>query len=322
MTDYTKLSRTDWLELAERFYVRLERTFASFGSAEWERTSPYLGWRAKDVLAHMTSAMPVNFRQVLDRALGGNPSAPLEFDTFARNAREVARRRAVPPAELAREFRAELDAIMSIYRGLSDADWVRPAWFFVGRVNVRTLFLVQFADNVVHERDLLVVNRRWNGFAPEFAAPLVDWFLREFRTATFRPERADGLQAKVLYRLAGPSGGNWTLEIRSGACWAAQGAAGTADIVIDADADDLVVAAQGRTAPWVGRLARAIDWIWGPARAEDVVAQITGTASLLWAVAKKRIRVNGDPALARRVDGAFWHFGQRTLMTAANIARG
>jgi len=45
---------------------------------------------------------------------------------------------------------------------------------------------------VVHERDLLSVNGRWSGFDPEFTAPLVDWFVREFRPTTFRPARAAG----------------------------------------------------------------------------------------------------------------------------------
>ena len=93
MTYYASLSRGDWLALADRFYAQLDRSMAILGPAEWGRRTPYLGWRARDVLAHMTSAIPVNFRQVLDRAAAGNPAAPPEFDTFTRNARELARRR-------------------------------------------------------------------------------------------------------------------------------------------------------------------------------------------------------------------------------------
>ena len=77
--DFTRFTRGDWLGVADRFYARLDRTVASLSAADWERTTPYLGWRARDVLAHMTSAMPVNFRQVLDRALAGNPAAPPEI---------------------------------------------------------------------------------------------------------------------------------------------------------------------------------------------------------------------------------------------------
>ena len=225
MGDFTRLTRTDWLGLADRFYARLDGTLASLNGPDWERVTPYLGFRARDVLAHMASTIPVNFREVLDRALAGNPAAPPEFDTFARNTREVARRRATPPAALLTEFRRELDAIMGMYRRMSDADWQKPAWFFVGRVRVRSLFLVQFADNVFHERDLLMANRRWTGgLDPEHAAPLVDWFLRDFRPSLFRPDRAAGLRATMRYRLGGPAGGEWTLTVADGACRAELGA--------------------------------------------------------------------------------------------------
>jgi uncharacterized protein (TIGR03083 family) len=253
VTDFTRFTRGDGLGLADRIYARLDRTFASLSAADWERATPYLGWRARDVLAHMTSAMPVNFRQVLDRALAGNPGAPAEFDTFTRNAREVASRRRVPVPDVLRDFHRELDALLQIYRAISDADWERPAWFFVGRVYVRTLFLVQLADNVFHERDLLMANGRWSGLDPESAAPLVDWFLREFRPATFRPKRVRGLRAAVVYRLSGPGGGDWTLTVADGSCRVDPRTTADAAVTIEADAEDLVAAAQARAAPWVGR---------------------------------------------------------------------
>lgn len=321
-TDFTGFTRGDWLSLADRFYNRLERTFAGLSAADWERPTPYLGWRARDVLAHMTSAMPVNFRQVLDRALAGNPSAPGEFDTFTRNAREVAQRRRVPVPDLVREFRRELDALLHTYRAISSVDWERPAWFFVGRVRVRTLFLVQLADNVFHERDLLIAQGRWRGLDAQLAAPLVDWFLREFRPATFRPERAGDLRAAAAYRLSGPAGGEWTVTVAEGACRVEPGIAPDAVVTVEADVEGLLAAAQARAAPWVGQLARAGDWLQGPARAEDLVARITGMTSLAWALALHRIRVRGDRATAARLNRAFWHFWERTAMTAANIAKG
>ena len=141
---------------------------------------------------------------------------------------------------------------MGMYRRMSDADWQKPAWFFVGRVRVRSLFLVQFADNVFHERDLLMANRRWTGgLDPEHAAPLVDWFLRDFRPSLFRPDRAAGLRATMRYRLGGPAGGEWTLTVADGACRAELGAPARADVTLEADAEELVAAGQA-----LGRPAR------------------------------------------------------------------
>src|SRR3989449_3337403 len=154
MTDFTRLTRTEWLDLADRFYRHLDATCAGLTALAWERPTSYFGWRARDVLAHMTSAMPVNFREVLGRALADNPSAPPEFDTFTRNAREVRRRRTTPVATLLDEFHRELDALLATYRRMSDAEWEKPAWFFVGRVRVRTLFLAQFARSEEHTSEL------------------------------------------------------------------------------------------------------------------------------------------------------------------------
>lgn len=322
MSDFTTLSRTEWLNLAGGFYQQLFPKLERLTPAQWNLATPYLSWRIRDVLAHMTSAMPVNFRQMLDRALAGDPSAPAEFDTFRRNAREVARRRSKPTSELIAEFRSELDSLLAIYRRIPDSLWLRPAWFFVGRVNVRSLFLVQFADNVLHERDLLVAANAWKGLDPAYADPLADWFLRELRPATFRPERARGLRAVGRYRLTGPSGGEWTMTIADGRCRVDRGGSGSPDFMIAAETEDLITAAQARAAPWMGRLARAVQGIRGPARAEDVVASITGIASGLWAVLTRRIVVSGNRVLAGRANRAFWHFWQRTAMTAENIARG
>jgi len=322
VSDFTRLSRRDWLGLADRFYRHLEDVLDRLSPADWERPTQYLGWSARDVLAHMTSAMPVNFRQVLDRALAGNPGAPPEFDTFTRNAREVARRRRTPMPELRREFRSELEALLATYRGITDSDWERPAWFFVGRVSVRTLFLVQLADNVLHERDLSVASGRWDHLDPQYAAPLVDWFIRELRPATFRPERARGLQVTVWYRLSSAAGGEWTLTVANDACRVERGHGGSPDVTVEADAEDLVTAAQGRAPSWVGRFARAVDGFRGRARAEDVAAKITGIASLAWTLARRRIRILGNRALASRLNHAFWHFWERTRMTEVNIAKG
>jgi uncharacterized protein (TIGR03083 family) len=319
MIDYMSLSRKQWLDLSAIFYTRLKQELEMFSPADWERVTPYLGWRNRDVLAHMSSAISINFREVLDRALAGNPGAPSEFNTFARNAREVARSRNTPPADILREFWAGLDSILEIYREMSDKDWLKPAWFYVGRVNIRTLFLAQFGDNVFHERDLTLVTGRWNGLDPEVASPLIDWFLRELHPSQFRPHKATGLRATTAYRLTGAIAGEWTLDIADNACRVELRPAVRADVTIEAEAEELVKASQGRAAPLVGRLARLVDWVAGPNSHEDVTAAITGYASAIPAALLGRIHISGDRALANRVNNSFWHFWERSEQTRYNI---
>lgn len=321
-TEFDRINRRDWLALADRFYANLDRTFASLDAAAWRRTTPYLGWRARDVLAHMTSTMPLNFREVLGRALDGNPAPPAEFDTFRRNARAVAERRAWSVSQLLDEFHRELDAILATYRAMSDADWERPAWFFIGPVRVRTIFLVQFADNAFHERDLLIANTAWEGLDPAHGRALVDWFFREFRPATFRPGAFPGLCTTVWYHLTGSTGGDWTMTIADGRCRIEPGALETADLRFAGDAESVIAAGLARSAPWIGSVARRAARMIRPADAECFVAKVTGLASLATAIATRRIRLGGNTAVARQLHRAFWHFWERSAMTAKNIARG
>ena len=127
----------------------------------------------------------------------------------------------------------------------------------------------------------------------------------------------------MVYRLTGPGGGEWTQLIEHGTCRTLAGGSSECDVLIEGQMEELVSASQGRAAPWVGGFARLVDWIRGPSHTEDVVALITGVASLAWAARLKRsIRVSGDSALADRLDHCFWHFWQRTGQTQYNIARG
>src|SRR5207249_12331268 len=100
------------------------------------------------------------------------------------------------------------------------------------------------------------------------------------------------------YRLGGAPGAEWWLALPDGTCrvYRAEGGTRRPDVTLEADAEELVAPAQARAAPWVGRLARAVDGVRGRGRAEDVAAAITGTASLAWALARRRIRVSGSAA--------------------------
>lgn len=93
MTDYTQISKSDWLSLARTFYAHLFAEIAGFNEADWHSETRYLGWNCKDLVNHMTSAVTVNFKTLIQMALDGDPVPPLGFNLFLRNANEVARRK-------------------------------------------------------------------------------------------------------------------------------------------------------------------------------------------------------------------------------------
>ena len=101
MSDFTQLSRKDWILLAENFNQQFPYEECSkFTTQEWNRRTPYIGWRVRDVLVNITRAKVVNFWQLLDRAEADNPIAPEEFDTFLRGEHEMVPRKDLPISQI------------------------------------------------------------------------------------------------------------------------------------------------------------------------------------------------------------------------------
>jgi hypothetical protein len=247
---------------------------------------------------------------------------PPGFNLFLRNAQEVARRRTKTVHETIREFDAEINKILDRFDALSEAQWHSPAFFFIGDVDISTLFLVQLADNVVHERDLLTAAKRWNGFNVQYTAPLVDWFMRVFRPATFRAEKAIGGSALIQYTVTGDIGGSWVMEIKNNTCQVLPGRMDKPEIEVTVAADDLITMALARSSPFTGKMARSLEWLVKESKREDFAAKVTGMAAAASALLGGKVKIEGDKKKAKLVmQKWFWHFWERTEQTEANILK-
>jgi Mycothiol maleylpyruvate isomerase N-terminal domain len=322
MIDHTKISKTEWLSLGRSFYSHLFAELDKLNETEWNSHTCYLGWDCKDLVNHMTSAITINFNLLIQMALDGNPVPEPGFNLFLRNAEEVKRRRVKNTAETIFEFRAEITKLLNQLEELSEEQWKMPAFFFIGDVDVCTLFLVQFADNLVHERDLMIANNRWKSFDPKFAAPLMDWFMRVFRPAFFRPERANGESALVQYSITGIAGGNWFLSIKDNTCAVYQGTIQNPDIKLTTTVEDLISAALARSTAFTGKLARALEWIVKKEKKEDFTAKLTGIFAGLSSIMLGKINIEGNKHKASTIEKKwFWHFWERTEQTQENILK-
>ena len=321
-SDFSHLSRTDWIALAEKFNQHLFDTCSKFSEKQWNRTSPYIDWRVRDVMVNNTQAKIVNFWQLLDRAMADNPMAPEEFDTFIRGQNEMEPRKNLSIKTVLDNFQREYQRLMNFYKNMSEEQWMKPGWFFTGPMNVRGLFLAEFGDNIYHLRDMLLPNGLWEGLDPTYTNPLADWFMREYRPAHFRAENANGVDVKILYRLSGTGGGAWTMTIKNQTCTVERGAAPDYDVILSADVEDMVAVALARTSSVIGTLARKIDWIRGEDKRTEVVATILHYTGFISAVLGKRIRIGGNKKLGIKINRTcFWHFYQRTKMTDNRIAK-
>lgn len=322
MTDYTKISKSDWLSLARTFYAHLFAELEGFSETAWHSATRYLGWNCKDLVNHMTSAVTVNFKTLIQMALDGAPVPHLGFNLFLRNADEVARRKNKSVPETLDEFKRETNQILQELEALSEEQWLMPAFFFIGDIDIRMLFLVQFADNLVHERDLLMANKRWQGFDARFVDPLLDWFMRVFHPASFRPEKNGGEAATIQYHITGTGGGNWFLAIKNYTGEVTPGTTENADATVTVSVEDLISTSLARSAPVIGKLARTLDILVKKEKKEDFTAKITGMVASITALLGGKIKITGNKKKANKVTMKwFWHFWQRTEQTQENIMR-
>jgi hypothetical protein len=187
-------------------------------------------------------------------------------------------------------------------------------------VDIQNLFLVQFADNVVHERDLLMAAHRWQSFDNQYTAPLMDWFMRVFRPASFRPERANGASALVQYHITGKGGGSWFMKIENHSCCVHQGTIKNPEITVLMTVEDLIGTALARSSPFAGQWARSLEWMVRKNKREDFTAKLTGITAGISSLLAGKIKIQGNKQKARQaVQKWFWHFWERTEQTQVNI---
>ncbi len=91
---------------------------------------------------------------------------------------------------------------------------------------------------------------------------------------SFRPDRANGVNARFLFELSGPTGGRWWIEVKDDKCQFGRG---------------LV------PHPSVTFVASDKDW----------VALSNGDLPGVWAVVTGRLKIRGDHRLARKLDEMF-----------------
>ncbi|MBO9618043.1 MAG: hypothetical protein J7539_03320, partial [Niabella sp.] len=137
-----------------------------------------------------------------------------------------------------------------------------------------------------------------------------------------RPEKNDGEPAVIQYHITGTGGGDWVLTIKNYTGSVTPGIAVHADATVTVSVEDLISTALARSAPFIGKLARALDFVVKKEKKEDFTAKITGIVASLTALLGGKIKITGDKKKANKVTLKwFWHFWQRTEQTQENILR-
>ncbi len=91
---------------------------------------------------------------------------------------------------------------------------------------------------------------------------------------SFQPQKAQGIHVRYQFEIHGPHGGDWWIEVHDGKCKIDKGKIDNPNVTF---------------------IASDKDW----------VALSNGTLSGIWATLTGRLKIYGDPNLARKLDEMF-----------------
>jgi uncharacterized protein (TIGR03083 family) len=135
---------------------RLSKTLASLSAEQWAAPSRCEGWRAQDVVAHLTGTDKF-WSFAIGAGVAGEPTRVLAaFDPKATPAAMVDAVRDVSPTDTLAEFADACDALCATVESLDGAAWTATGESPVGHVAISALVHHALWDAWVHERDVLL----------------------------------------------------------------------------------------------------------------------------------------------------------------------
>lgn len=237
---------------------------SSLSPEDWDRPTQEKGWRVGDVVAHLYGNCSGEFDEAFRRAARGDPRAVIPGDVNGWNDGQVASRRDWPPERLCREYErasAELitaieqwDADMETPVRLAESIPARPFWL---EVRVASVHLW------VHAQDIRKAVVRPGGVTDDRMRPVIQAYF-DMIPLFFEPARAEDLRAKVAFRLSGPGGGRWLVEIDGGHCMVHSGGEGRADVTFRGTTWNFYRIGQGLISPAVAVLTLKLIPIGNP----------------------------------------------------------
>lgn len=245
--------RSDFIEL-----------ISSLSPEEWERPTQEKGWRVRDVVAHLLGNCRGEFDEAFRRALNDDPTPVIPGDVNAWNDAVAASRRDGPADGFCQEYKRASAAIVATIEQweadmetpirLAEGIPPRPFW-----LEVRT-----FSTHIwVHGQDIRKAVGRPGGATDERMRPVIQWYF-DVMPLFFQSERAEGLRLKVAFRLSGPGGGRWLVEIDGGRCSVRHSEEGHADVTFRGSTWNFYRSGQGLISPVLATLTLKLIPIGNP----------------------------------------------------------
>jgi len=263
--------------------ARCLNAYAQLEEKEWGKKASDK-WTAKDYLAHLVVGQEETSNRVTRQAIAGQPGEIPGYrgreGINEYNQEMLAQVRDLPVPELLGRLKATVEEHLSMLDGLSEADLdkpvVHPGWSRPGAL--RDAFFSAYLHLPGHYQDIRrVAKKKLPHWMDASSTDEVHYQLDRifnFMPLIFRSDRGQGMQATYLFTMEGDGGGQWAIRIADGQAEAQDGAPEKVD-------------AEVRTKPA----------LWIDLSTNDLNAPM--------AIMTRKVRINGNPALAMRLEGLF-----------------
>ncbi|GAA5186517.1 hypothetical protein GCM10023322_32930 [Rugosimonospora acidiphila] len=139
---------------AVRQRLRLAKTVARFGPAQWQAPSRCAGWTNRDVVIHLASVNRFWIHSI-NEGRRGTPTRMLDaFDPVATPAGLVAAAGNPSPADVLDAFLGSTHALTDLLSTLTDDEWSMLAESPLGHVSISAVVRHALWDAWIHERDI------------------------------------------------------------------------------------------------------------------------------------------------------------------------
>lgn len=274
-------------EQIEKYYsealARCLNAYAQLEEKEWGKKATKV-WTAKDYLAHLVVGQEETSNRVTRQAIAGQPGEIPGYrgreGINEYNDEMLAKVRQLPASELLARLKTAVGEHLSMLDGLGETDLdrpvVHPGWDRPG--TLRDLFFSGYLHLPGHYQDIRRVAKKklphWMDVSSTDEVHYQLDRMFNFMPLIFRSERGQGMQATYLFTMEGDGGGQWAIRIADGRAEAQDGPPEKVD-------------AEVRTRPA----------LWIDLSTNDLNAPM--------AIMTRKVRINGNPALAMRLESLF-----------------
>ncbi len=234
---------------------RIGQYLATLSAASLSKSSACEGWRASDVVAHLTLAVDM-YSGNIARGVRGDSSRPEGMpppaagDQAARqrlNAQRAIDLRDQLGDQLLPTFRSKCGELDQVLAGLGPDDWEKPCFHPAQIIPARTYVDLRLTELSVHEWDIRSRLEPSAHISAESMPAIMDLVPMFVVGRLFQPGSQLTKTARYRFELTGPGAGTLDIVVEGGRTRSEPATSTVADVTFQCGAETFALIAYGRT---------------------------------------------------------------------------